>query len=88
MSMSRFVLTWPDGSPRSMGGPFDVLYAPRSKYGTAKAPAKRGPKPKPKLTAMQKTAAALTDNTSSAFCTRIASKAETERTSKIRGRSL
>jgi hypothetical protein len=42
-----FVLVWPNGKPRSMGGPFDILYAPRSKLATATPPAKRGPKPKP-----------------------------------------
>ena len=88
MTISRFVLTWPDGKPRSMGGPFDILYAPRSKYPTATPPKKRGPKPKPKLTNAQKAAKALQDNTGSPFCTRIASKAETERTTGIGGRSL
>lgn len=61
---------------------------PLAHKATAKAPAKRGPKPKPKLTAPQKVAATLADNTGSAFCTRIASKADSERTSKIRGHSL
>lgn len=88
MSTSRFVLTWPDGKPRSMGGPFDILYAPRSKYETATPPAKRGPKPKAKLTNAQKSAKALQDNTGSPFCTQIASKRDSDRTSKIRGRSL
>ena len=88
MKTSQFVLTWPNGKPRSMGGPFDILYAPRSKCGTATAPAKRGPKPKPKMTNAQKAAKAMQDNGASPFCTQIASKQSSDRTASIRGRGL
>ena len=88
MKTSQFVLTWSNGKPRSMGGPFDILYAPRSKCGTVTAPAKREPKPKPKMTNAQKAAKALQYNGASPFCTQIASKQSSERTSSIRGKSL
>jgi hypothetical protein len=26
------MLTWDNGTPRSRGGPFDILYAPRTRY--------------------------------------------------------
>jgi hypothetical protein len=86
--MQGFVLVWPNGKPRSMGGPFDILYAPRSKLASTTAPAKRGPKPKPKMTNAQKAIKTMQDNSASPFCTSIASKQDSDRTSKIHGKSL
>lgn len=81
--MSRFVLTWPDGKPRSMGGPFDVLYAPRSKAPRERKPAKK----KPNLTATQKTLRAL-ENSAPNFNVPIATQADSLRTAQIKGKPL
>ena len=77
---------WEDGTPRSKGGAFDVLYAPRAVPDSATAPKKTGPKPtvavaptcKPRLTAPV--------NTAPAFNTPIPTREACARTSRIRGR--
>jgi hypothetical protein len=76
------MITWPDSTPRSMNGPFAILYAPRA---TPKpAPPK---KIKRNRTAREKTIAALRDNTHSPFCVTIATQEQADRTRAIGGQS-
>lgn len=72
---------WPGGTPRSMGGPFDILYQPRATPKPSTAPGKRGPKPS--QTYHHKTLAALRDPTHSQFCTAIPKAQDRDKTTRI-----
>ena len=78
--MTHTIPTWPDdGKPRSMGGPFDILYVPRAVAGSASAPKKPGPK----SAELHKPI-----NSAPSFNLPIATQADSERTRKVRGRGL
>ena len=71
--------SWPDGRPRSTGNAFDVLYRPRAKLSTAP----RQTKPRPRMTAREKTLKALQDNTGRSII--ITKQADADRTARIKG---
>jgi hypothetical protein len=70
---------WPDGTPRTTGGPFDILYQPRAAANTA--PKKRGPRKS--QTHLTRTLTALRDPTPSTFCTALPRKGDTENRQRI-----
>lgn len=74
------MLTWPDGSARSSGNCFDILYKPRSK--TVIEP-KQTPR-RQRMSAREKTIKALQDNTARSIVIR--KPADADRTAKIRGK--
>ena len=86
-------LTWRDGTPRSIGGPFDVLYEPK-RYSVppkaltrAEATAQRNREGATarsrRLSAMRK---ALKDNSSNPFCPPITTPKQSLRTQSIKGK--
>lgn len=70
---------WPGGRPRSTGNAFDVLYRPRAKLSTEP----RRTKPRPRMTAREKTLKALQDNTGRSII--ITKQADADRTARIKG---
>lgn len=76
-------LKWEDGTPRSRGGPFEVLYRPRAPMAISQPPKKRGPKARNHIA---KTLAALRDpDAGNKFNTPIMTRAESDRTLAIQG---
>ncbi len=75
------VPTWPNGKPRSMGGPFDILYAPRAVPTSAKPRGKPGPK-------LRRAVLRAPTNTAPNFNTPIPTKEQDAKTRQVRGRGL
>jgi len=70
---------WPDGRARSSGNAFDILYRPRAKLSTAP----KQMKPRPRMSAREKTLKALQDNTGRSII--ITKQADADRTARIKG---
>jgi ribosomal protein L25 (general stress protein Ctc) len=73
---------------RAQGGPFAICYTPRAQVKPCSAPKKTGPKPKRDQSHQAKMLRDLADRKNPTFCISIATQSDSDKTARIRGRSL
>lgn len=74
------MLTWEDGKPRSRGGPFDILYTPRTAY--KPTPEEQARKREQQLLSAKKKADR--DNHNCGFCIALPNQADADKQKRIK----